>query len=669
MLYQTLYKSKSDIPGTDSAQASPKRLPEPWKTCAEAVSQLNLDDVRVYYDSPRPLEYGALAYARKNEIHMGPGAAAHVPHELWHIVQQRQGRVAAQGTNPPANEDRALEAEANAFEKGLLRSDTIPAFPAGSSFSSESVQYLKPLRTLSYLRSPNVQAALREYHTFCDSFPDANLMTRNFPNDLDQRLAAVRDACEEGSSLHANLLAQVEREQEICSRLRAFWDKADRLAALLSEEDAGFEDYVQNLSYAGKIYENYEDCKIPIIQRLYAAAKQIVEAPDTIPQEEVTIRLHVARFHKIQEDPNAPVELKDVLNQILPLTDNIPVKYGSDGKQTSLMKPERGPFLPRRPYGPAGTGGIHSDLEISSQRRKETLDTAHGGFLHELTHAAVQRTFHNTPLHLGVRAIPLNDANEDQIRLEYEQVLGYRSLTAMRLNQLIQAERANSHSPFSKWQLDELSDKFEYGTGQPWLSQYICFLAKIPATKAPALMPADEGTLLVNTIQPLLVRLQQLQQPAQPQQPDFKIDSSIFMEYDTTINQMLLWCYDWEIPQDNPVYRELAAAAKTETLRRNRELNSNVLASMNHSYPQSETGISNVTFNAMAGDEIKISFESDIENGELNIILYDSQHNAVYQLDHASLSIPFTVGRTDTYTMAAEYIDFVGNFRLIVRKS
>lgn len=96
--------------------------------------------------------------------------------------------------------------------------------------------------------------------------------------------------------------------------------------------------------------------------------------------------------------------------------------------------------------------------------------------------------------------------------------------------------------------------------------------------------------------------------------------------------------------------------------------NSNILASMDHSYPNPETGISNVTFNAAAGDDIKFSFESDIENGELDIILYDSQHNAVYQLDHAaSLSVPFTVERTDTYTMAAEYKDFVGNFKLKIR--
>ena len=94
-----------------------------------------------------------------------------------------------------------------------------------------------------------------------------------------------------------------------------------------------------------------------------------------------------------------------------------------------------------------------------------------------------------------------------------------------------------------------------------------------------------------------------------------------------------------------------------------------VLASMNHSYPEPTTGSSDVTFNAAAGDNIKFSFESDIESGDLDIILYDSQLNAVYQLDHAaSLSVPFTVESTDTYTMSAEYRDFVGNFKLTVKK-
>lgn len=94
-----------------------------------------------------------------------------------------------------------------------------------------------------------------------------------------------------------------------------------------------------------------------------------------------------------------------------------------------------------------------------------------------------------------------------------------------------------------------------------------------------------------------------------------------------------------------------------------------VLASMNHSYQEPTTGSSDVTFNAAAGDNIKFSFESDIESGDLDIILYDSQLNAVYQLDHAaSLSVPFTVESTDTYTMSAEYRDFIGNFKLTVKK-
>lgn len=563
MLYHTLYGSKSVAPCTDSAQASPKRLPEPWKTRAETVSKLNLDDVRIYYDSAKPSEYGALAYARKNEIHMGPGTAERVPHELWHIVQQRQGRVAAHGSNPPANEDRVLEQEADAFEKGLLRPETMSVFPAGDSTSSEPVQYLKPLGMASYLRSPNVRTALRNYHAFCDPLSKADLLVHNFPNVLSQHLTAVSNACEEGSRLHANLLEQVAREQEICRRLQGFLDRAARLAAILPEEDALFADYIRNLCYAGKIVENYWDCEIPVIRRLYEAAKETVEAPDTIAQEQATIRLHIARFHQIQEDPNAPAELRAVLNQILPMTEDIPVKYGVGGKQTSLMKPGRGPFVPEHPYGPAGEEGVRSDLEISSQRGKETLDTAHGGFLHELTHAAVQRTFHNTPMHLGVRAIPLTPENSDQIQFEFGRILEYRSRTAIRINQLIQDEKVNDQSPFSKWQLDQLSGKLNYGACQPMLSQYVGTLGAIDATKPQASMSVDQGIFLVETTQPLLTHLQQ---------PDVSINSSIYMEYDTTINQMLLWCYDWEIPRDNPIYRELAVAAQVETDRRNQAL-------------------------------------------------------------------------------------------------
>jgi hypothetical protein len=80
-----------------AARGSPTRsgLPAALKAGVEALSGLAMDDVRVHRNSPEPARLGALAYARGSDIHLGPGRERHLPHEAWHVVQQKQGRVAA----------------------------------------------------------------------------------------------------------------------------------------------------------------------------------------------------------------------------------------------------------------------------------------------------------------------------------------------------------------------------------------------------------------------------------------------------------------------------------------------------------------------------------------------------------------------------------------------
>lgn len=68
-------------------------LPEPLKSGIESLSGLSMEDVRVHHDSAQPARIGAMAYAQDNDIHLGPGQEQHLPHEAWHVVQQRQGRV------------------------------------------------------------------------------------------------------------------------------------------------------------------------------------------------------------------------------------------------------------------------------------------------------------------------------------------------------------------------------------------------------------------------------------------------------------------------------------------------------------------------------------------------------------------------------------------------
>lgn len=94
-------------------------LPDNLKAGIENLSDYSMDDVKVHYNSGKPIQLQALAYAHGTDIHIAPGQEKHLPHEAWHIVQQKQGRVQPtmqlQGINVNDNED--LEKEADEFGK------------------------------------------------------------------------------------------------------------------------------------------------------------------------------------------------------------------------------------------------------------------------------------------------------------------------------------------------------------------------------------------------------------------------------------------------------------------------------------------------------------------------------------------------------------------------
>lgn len=93
-------------------------LPDGLRSGIEQLSGMDMGDVRVHRNSGKAGEAGALAYAQGSDIHLAPGQEQHLPHEAWHVVQQRQGRVqpTTQAPNGAAvNDDAALEAEADAM--------------------------------------------------------------------------------------------------------------------------------------------------------------------------------------------------------------------------------------------------------------------------------------------------------------------------------------------------------------------------------------------------------------------------------------------------------------------------------------------------------------------------------------------------------------------------
>ncbi|HEX7026124.1 MAG TPA: DUF4157 domain-containing protein [Gammaproteobacteria bacterium] len=90
-------------------------MPDQLKGGLERLSGFDLSPVRVHYNSPKPAQMGALAYAQGTEIHLGRGQERHLPHEGWHVVQQMQGRVrpTAQYKSVALNDDETLENEAD----------------------------------------------------------------------------------------------------------------------------------------------------------------------------------------------------------------------------------------------------------------------------------------------------------------------------------------------------------------------------------------------------------------------------------------------------------------------------------------------------------------------------------------------------------------------------
>lgn len=91
-------------------------LPADLRHGIEALSGIAMDDVRVHRNSARPAALGAHAYAQGSHIHLGPGQEHNLPHEAWHVVQQKQGRVRVTvqlKSGVAINDDAALEREAD----------------------------------------------------------------------------------------------------------------------------------------------------------------------------------------------------------------------------------------------------------------------------------------------------------------------------------------------------------------------------------------------------------------------------------------------------------------------------------------------------------------------------------------------------------------------------
>ena len=120
-------------------KANKTGMPDHLKTGIENLSGYSMDDVKVHYNSAQPAQLNAHAYAQGNDIHIAPGQERHLPHEAWHVVQQRQGRVKPTmqlKTGVAVNDDIGLEKEAD-----VMGGRAVQLFPVFGKYDKKIAQY------------------------------------------------------------------------------------------------------------------------------------------------------------------------------------------------------------------------------------------------------------------------------------------------------------------------------------------------------------------------------------------------------------------------------------------------------------------------------------------------------------------------------------------------
>jgi hypothetical protein len=120
-------KESVDETTPQEKRESKSGLPYHLKTGIEKLSAYSMDDVRVHYNSVKPAQLQAYAYTHGTEIHVASGQEKYLPHEAWHVVQQKQKRVNPtfqMKGNVSINDSAELEREADVMGAKAMQLNT-----------------------------------------------------------------------------------------------------------------------------------------------------------------------------------------------------------------------------------------------------------------------------------------------------------------------------------------------------------------------------------------------------------------------------------------------------------------------------------------------------------------------------------------------------------------
>lgn len=109
---------------TIQEKANNTGLPYNIKLGIENFSGYSMADVNVNFNSDKPAQLNAYAYAQGTDIHIDTRQEKHLPHEAWQVVQQAQGRVkptSKTNIKIEVNDNLGLEKEADVMASKVMK--------------------------------------------------------------------------------------------------------------------------------------------------------------------------------------------------------------------------------------------------------------------------------------------------------------------------------------------------------------------------------------------------------------------------------------------------------------------------------------------------------------------------------------------------------------------
>ena len=160
-------------------------LPDNLKSGIENLSGHAMDDVKVHYNSNKPAQLNAHAYAQGTNIHIASGQEKHLPHEAWHVAQQKQGRVKPtiqMKGKVNINDDIGLEKEADVM--GQKAANTLTQLKIVDNSSTKTENSITQLVLIGHTYKTTANTNYRTKIADSNYLGVKPIATKPLPNDV-----------------------------------------------------------------------------------------------------------------------------------------------------------------------------------------------------------------------------------------------------------------------------------------------------------------------------------------------------------------------------------------------------------------------------------------------------------------------------------------------------